>query len=309
MNDILLLKKRRSLGSIGVLTVFICALLTACVTPDSGGYKPEVTQGRTEVALPHATPLAYEEVAENPEAFQFKGQIALTGLLLAYWEATYTETEPVSLADADPVRVLALRFYPDAKSVQNLPQFEIGSSAATKIERIFLYRDVEPRSGLDRFITEYTPDEQREIRNITQHFEVIPNSFFEREEGYALQPVRVILSGIVSFIEGNSRLTFAQPVHIEGQSFSDYALDQIPDAQEDAFLGRPWVESFYTARDTKLRAEPRDDAKAIARITSGTAYIEKIHTEDETWVRVRVVTEQAQTQEGYMRASELMIIN
>ena len=122
---------------------------------------------------------------------------------------------------------------------------------------------------------------------------MISNSFLEHEEGYALQPVRVVLSGIVSFIEGNSRLTFAQPLHIEGQSFSDYALGQIPDAQEDAFLGRPWVESFFT----------------IAHIASGAAYIEKIHTEDDTWVRVRVVMEQVQPQEGYMRASELMVIN
>lgn len=309
MNDTLLLKKRRNLGSIGFLAVCICALLTACATSGSGGYKPEATQAHTEVAVPHTTPLAYEKVAEHPGAFRFEGQIALRGLLLAYWEATYTEAEPVSLADADPMRTLALRFYPDAESVKHLPRFEEGGLVETKIERIFLYRDVEPGSGLDHFITEYSPGEQRAIRDITQHFEMISNSFLEHEEGYALQPVRVVLSGIVSFIEGNSRLTFAQPLHIEGQSFSDYALGQIPDAQEDAFLGRPWVESFFTAHDAKLRAEPSDDAKTIAHIASGAAYIEKIHTEDDTWVRVRVVMEQVQPQEGYMRASELMVIN
>lgn len=309
MNDNLLLKSRRNLGSIGALAVFICALLTACAAPDSGGHEPEVTQEHTRVILPHKTPLAYENVAENPAAFEFKGEIALTGLLLAYWEATYTEIEPVSLAEAEPVRALALRFYPDSASVQKLPQFEMAGSVAMKTERIFLYRGVESRPGLDHFITGYTPDEQDAIRDITQHFEEIPDYFFDYKEGYVLQPTRVVLKGIVSFIEGNSRLTFAHPLHIEGQSFSDYALSQIPDAQEDAFLGRPWVESFFIARDATLLAKPRDDATIVSRIASGTAHIEKIHTQDDTWVRVRVVAEGAEAQEGYMRASELMVIN
>lgn len=309
MKNILLLKKTRKLGRIGFLSVLICVLLTACATHGSGGHEGEVAQAQTKVIVPRTTQLAYEEVADNPGAFQFKGQIALTGLLLAYWEAAYTETEPVSLADASPVRTLALRFYPDSDSVKHLPRFEEDGLVETKIERIFLYRDRERLPGLDHFITDYTPDERRAIRDITQHFEMIPDSFLKHKEGYVLQPARVLLSDIVSFIEGNSRLTFARPLHIEEQSFSDYALGQIPDAQEDAFLGRPWVESFFTTRDTNLRAEPNDNAKIITGIESGSAYIEKIYTEDNTWVRVRVVMEQAPPQEGYMRASELMVIN
>src|SRR5690625_7888401 len=85
---------------------------------------------------------------------------------------------------------------------------------------------------------------------------------------------------------------------------SHFHFRQISDCHDVSFLGRSWVESFFIARDATLLAKPRDDATIVSRIASGTAHIEKIHTQDDTWVRVRVVAEGAEAQEGYMRRSE-----
>ncbi|MCC5809658.1 MAG: hypothetical protein JJU06_04715 [Ectothiorhodospiraceae bacterium] len=268
-------------------------------------------EGGTVVILPDESGLSVAEMRQDEEFFRFEGALRLEGILLAYWDASYRETGPVTLEEASPERRMYLRFYPDPASLERLPAFASPSGRVSRPTRVFLYRAIgKEQDGLQALEAGYLPHEAEAIESVTGDFLEMPPEFLEHYEGYALQPVAIELEGWISFFEGNHRFVYARARDIEPLSLTDYALRQIPDSRTDVFLGRPWAETFYVEQAVILREEPDAGSPEVAHLEAGTAGIEKVRTAESGWVLVQIGQGESQdTVSGYVKASQLIVIN
>jgi hypothetical protein len=89
------------------LPLVFFVVVTACSTA-SGEHPTE--ERSTGVVLPANSELAYKRKTGQDNYFYFDGELALTGIVLAYWQAQYLEAEPTTLEEAEPVREMYLRF-------------------------------------------------------------------------------------------------------------------------------------------------------------------------------------------------------
>lgn len=259
---------------------------------------------------PEKSNLTYKTKPDNENYVYVEGEVVLEGTLLAYWDAQYTEAGSVTLAEAKPKKKMRLRFYPDAISASRLPSFALSSGGSEKINRIFLYRDRVPGKVFDRFKTGFQPSETDTIKEALAVFDAIPDGFLEYREGYVTQPVSLALQGMVSFVEGNHRFTYAQPQRIEAASTDRHDDSEIPDMQPDTFKGRPWVETFHVAQEVSLKERPSSQSRDVAQLDAGTYGIEKKKTVNEEWVLVEVEANDSESKlTGYIEASKLRVTN
>ncbi len=265
----------------------------------------------TRVLLPQDSALSIVEEHERDGDFLFAGKLRLEGILLAYWEAIYRDTGRTTLAETSPERTMYLRFYPDPGSLERLPVFVSPSGRKSTPTRVFLYRERGNESDGDKTLQAgFRPGEREAIDHFIAEFQEVPPGFFEHNEGYALQPVTIVLDELLSVFEGNHRFLYARASKFESLSLTDYALRQIPDSSIDEFLGRPWAETFYVDEPLDLRQEPDADSAIVGRLEAGTAGIEKVSTAKAGWVKVQFRQEEGeQDVSGYVRASQLIVIN
>jgi len=290
--------------------LFIVLLLfpLGCSSPSET--EAEEAAASHQVILPASSELSYTRKPENPAYFSFTGELALDGIVLAYWDTQYLEEESTTLAEAEPVKTLQLRFYPSADARSEMPSFVLPEGAVTEVKRVFLYRDLEQGENFDHIEWEYQPDEAAVIGDILSIFEDVPDGFLRYREGFVFQPVDIVLEGMVSFIEGDHRFFYAKAQTMESSPHGDDEDQQIPDTRSDTYLGRPWVETFYVEKDIVLREQPTHDSDTVALLEGGTHNIEKVKTVDDEWIRVRVENhEKQELLTGYVEASELMVIN
>lgn len=263
----------------------------------------------TQVVLPAGSELTYKIKPSQPDYFYFDGELVATGILLAYWQVNYLEVEPTTLDKAEPDREMHLRFYPDARSQHLLPEFQLSSEQTLRHQRIFLYRTRESGESLDTLLSAYEESEMPQVKKIVGGFAELPASFINHREGFALQPARLVLTDLLSFIEGDHRFLYGKAKSIEPLSMTEYGLKQIPDSDPDSFLGKPWLETFYAPNSLVVREAPDQGGRVIAELPSGASLITKLRTVDETWVLVKVQSNDDKAVTGYVKMSELMVVN
>jgi len=262
-----------------------------------------------QVFLPDSSELAYTIKPSQPDYFYFDGELVATGMVLAYWQANYFEAEPTTLDKAEPVREMYLRFYPDARSQQLLPDFQLPPEQTLRHQRIFLYRTREPGEPLDTLLSAYEESEMSQVKKIVRDFTELPESFLTHREGFALQPARLVLTDLISFVEGDHRFLYGKAKSIESLSMTEYGLKQIPDSNPDSFLGKPWLETFYAPNLLVVRKTPDEGGRKVAELPPGASLITKLRTVDETWVLVKAQSNDYTKVTGYVKMSELMIVN
>jgi len=285
----------------------VATLLGACA--ETAEHEPQHADGATQVILPAGSELTYTRKPSDPEAFYFAGDIAVTGMLLAYWEVQYLEAEPVTLAEAEPVRQMYLRFYPDPDSQPRLPAFRSVRGDKIRPQRVFLYRELESGEPLDTLHAAYEEHETNQIEALIGDFASLPPDFLKHREGFALQPTQLRLEDLTSFVEANHRFLYARARAIEPLSITEYGLRQITDADPDTFLGRPWVETFYAPEPLTVHQHPTAQSAEVIRLPADTFGISKVRTIDEHWVLVRIEREEGDTVTGYVRTTDLLVVN
>lgn len=293
---------RARLLFLGFLVV-IAACSTTSEHEHQNGAEP------VKVALPAGSELTYTTKPSQPNYFYFDGEVSLTGIVLAYWHAHYLEAEPTTLDKAKPVREMHLRFYPDTRSQNRLPTFHSNSDPIIRHQRIFLYRYSKPDEPLDILHSAYTVGDMSEIEEIVQDFSELPSNFLTHQEGFTLQPARLLLKDLVSFTEGDHRFLYGIARSLEPLSLTEYGLKQIPDSEPDTFLGKPWLEIFYAPNPLKVHDRPEQNGRVIAELPAGNPAIEKLRTVNQNWVLVRVQLNEKEVVTGYVQKSELMVIN
>lgn len=287
------------LGLLALIPTFSAASERACDSGDTS----------TKVVLPPGSELTCRAKPTQHDYFYFDGEIAATGFFLAYWKALYQESEPTTLDKAVPTREMHLRFYPDARTQKLLPEFQSASRPSVRHERLFLYRSRNGDHSSDQLVSAYGESEMALIERIAHTFSELPANFLDHREGFALQPARIVLKDLVSFIEGDHRFLYGVAAEIEPLSITEYGLIQIPDSEPDIFLGTPWIETFYAPNPLIVRRLAEQGSPIVAELPAGTSSIEKVHTVDEQWVLIRVKTDKNQVVEGYVQAHDLMIVN
>lgn len=282
-------------------------VIAACSGASEGEHRKDELS--TQVILPDGSELTYKMKPSQPDYFYFDGELVATGIVLAYWQVNYLEAEPTTLDQADPVREMHLRFYPDARSKHLLPEFQISSEQTVRHQRIFLYRARESGESLDTLLSAYEESDMPQVKEIVQNFAELPASFLTHREGFALQPASLVLTDLLSFVEGDHRFLYGRAKSIEQLSMTEYGLKQIPDSDPDSFLGEPWLETFYAPDPLVVRESPDQAGRVIAEFPSGASFITKLRTVDEAWVLVKVSSNEDKAITGYVKMSELMVVN
>ncbi|SDU36989.1 hypothetical protein [Halopseudomonas salegens] len=263
--------------------------------------------GSVAVYMPDGSELEYERKAENREFISFSGDVELTGVLLAYWQLDYLDATAESLAEAGTEHSLLLRFYPDRGSARLLPRFAEGGQGEQKpVQRIFLYHTREEDTFFDGFEMSYGAEDSAKIRNIVSYFTELPEGFLEDHEGKAVQPVSILVDGLASFIEGNHRFMFGKSQAIRAISLTEYSLAQIPDAQPDGYLSRPWIHYLYLVEDAAILDAP--GGEQLLMLEAGTHRLERLGPPQNGWVKVRYA-EEANVLRGYINAAVLKPVN
>lgn len=288
-----------------ITLVFFFLILTACSTPPEKNSR--ANSAKTQVVLPADSALASHERKNQLGYFHFDGQLVATGLLAAYWEAHYPETEPESLENAQPVRELYLRFYPDSNSQAQLPAFASPSGEAVRHQRIFVYRGAGIEPGT--LISAYTESEMENINELVENFSEVPDNFLTYREGVTLQPVEVTLDNILSFTEADHRFLYGKIHSLKPLSSAEYFLKQVPDSNAANFLGKPWIEMFYSPGPLLIRATPDVDGLVLLELPNGSSELKKVRTTDEEWMLVEFVSAKKGRTRGFVQKSELFPIN
>lgn len=262
----------------------------------------DATPARSEISS-----LSSRTKPDNPDYRYVEGELTISGALLAYWHTVFVDVEPVTLADADKVETLYLRFYPkprDSSSMQALAE-AVGQD---NIDRIFLYRSRTEEPQFDYIVSGYPSDEPAAVEQALEVFPQLPAGFMEHREGYAVQAVSLTLFDIVNYVEGGHRFTYARARDMKPLD-EDVELSSIPDLQPETFLGLPWRQEFFVSDEVVVRASPHPDGEVVAQVPASTMGIEKLQTLADGWVRVRLKPEDGSLLEGYLPASQLWIIN
>ncbi|MFC4257785.1 hypothetical protein ACFOZ5_01930 [Marinobacter lacisalsi] len=263
-------------------------------------------QSQLEVSVPEESELTYDRKEANPDFIDFSGEVEQTGVLLAYWELLYMETGP--LEDSEPLRNLKFRFYPGPDSRQALPSIAYTSrNEQSPLDRIFIYHTRSQDSMLDEFFSEFDQSDP-EARQLLDAFQDLPPGFLENQEGKAVQPVTITLSGLASFVEGGHLFTFGQVTSVKSLSLEDYALALIQDAQSGDYLARPWDYRLQAPDATALYQQP--GGARLTDIPAGTHTITRLEPVQSGWVKVRYQDEQSGKElTGYMDAREVQPVN
>lgn len=263
-------------------------------------------KGQLDVSLPEIGELTFGRKEANPDFIDFSGEVEQTGLLLAYWELLYMETAP--LEDSEPVRNLKFRFYPGPDSERFLPSVAFTSrSENSSLERIFIYHSRSQDSLLDEFFSEFDQSDSK-AKQLLDVFEDMPSGFLENQEGKAVQPVTITLSGLASFVEGGHLFTFGQVTSVKSLSMEDYALTLIQDVQSGDYLARPWDYRLQAPDATALYQEP--EGARLTAISVGTHTLLRLEPVQDGWVKVRYKDEQSGKElTGYMDAREVQPVN
>lgn len=273
----------------------------------SGMPTPAQAGGTSETTSSGAPALSYRTKPDNPDYRYIEGTMTVSGALLAYWETLFLDAEPVTLAEADKQETLYLRFYPadDSPAVQDLAEVVPDDS----LNRIFLYRSLTEAPQFDDIEAGYDADDTAGIEQALEVFADVPAGFIEAREGYAIQAVTVTLTDMVSYTEGDHRFTYARAEAVAPREDVEIDLGTIEDFHIDTFLGVPWRQEFFVSDAVPLRASPRPDAGVVEELAAGTPGIVKLQTLADGWVRVRLAQDDGSTLEGYLRSSQLWVIN
>ncbi len=282
------------------------ALLVVAVGMTSLQVATAGQKSQLEVSLPENSELTFDRKEANPDFIDFSGEVEQTGLLLAYWELLYMETGP--LEDGEPVRNLKFRFYPGPDSKQALPSVAFtGRSEKSSMDRIFIYHSRSQDSLLDAFFSEFEQSDPR-AKLLLDAFEDLPSGFLENQEGKAVQPVTITLSGLASFVEGGHLFTYGQVTSAKPLSMEDYALALVQDAQPGDYLARPWDYRLQAPDATALYQQP--EGARLTDIPAGTHTLTRLEPVQDGWVKVRYQDEQSGKElTGYMDAREVRPVN
>lgn len=287
------------------------ALLLLLITNYSAAFENDdnTYDSQPQAILPADGNLSHHDSTDQPGYVYFQGHVVASGLMAAYWEAHYPETEPTNLQDATPAREMYLRFYPDTPSQSQLPSFLSPSGTTSQPQRIFLYRDRGPEDQPGMLVSAYTKDDMESIKGLVENFSGDADRFLLHREGVMIQPVEITLDNLLTFVEGDHRFLYGQLHALTPSSTHEYLLKQIPDSDTTQFLGAPWVEMLYSPHMLAVYEAPDQDARIIAELPSGNPVIRKIRTIDENWVLIESTGETHAPITGYARKAALFPVN
>lgn len=273
------------------------------------GSEGSAHDAQPQVNLPADGNLSFRANTDPSDYVYFQGHAMATGLMAAYWEVHYTDSEPTSLQDATPVREMHLRFYPDTSSHSQLPSFLSPSGTTIQPQRVFLYRHRGPEDQPDMLLSAYTEDDMDDIRRLIENFPEDADSFLRHREGVMVQPVVITLDNLLTFVEADHRFVYGKMHSFTPVSASEYLLQQVPDSDAARFLGTPWIEMLYSPHSLAVHETPNQDARVIAELPSASTAIRKLRTIDEHWVLIESTGETQELVTGYARKSALFPVN
>lgn len=269
--------------------------------------EPMVDSSLLVVSLPVGSELHADPTGQDPEHVRFDGEVKVSGLLLAYWAHIYPDDEGLTLMNAHPQRLLRFRFYPDSGRDDLLPRVVFrGVGEASPPWRIFVYKPASEEESLG-FETSFRADDPEAIR-LMAAFDQLPQDFVAHQQGKALQPVSVTLTGLSVILEASHIFTFGQLQSVKPLETVSLATEQIPDFQRDTYLGQPWIDRIWNPQSTWLHDAP--SGKQIMAVPAGTPTIERLAPVQDGWVRVSVPeVESGQPVSGYVRAEHVAPVN
>jgi hypothetical protein len=232
------------------------------------------------VVLPDSSPMTFLGVNEENQAYLFKGQAKLSGLLTAGWIKNFGD-------DSDKIsHRLELRFYPQITQVSQLPSLKNDP-----------YQDASERM----IVLSHSQTETRKL--VLQHFSHIPDNFFKYQEGVLKQPASVIIDRYQTYVECDSRSYTAKlvsaekiasnkaPLALGSGCNSEYSLDMYITQSKDNYVN---LRAQANAKSDILRQMPNNES------------LEKISTSG-NWLYVRLYQEPTIT--GYVHKSQIIALD
>ncbi|WP_409525533.1 SH3 domain-containing protein [Nitrincola sp. MINF-07-Sa-05] len=238
----------------------------------------------------------------------------LNGHLLAYWDIQYYDPWETRLIDAQPEKILYLRFYPqgsqDTNTAAMLEDLITLAEDSRRAVRFFIYDSLPEDEPLflDGGVEE---GDRAKIEALLKPFGTLGDGLMQDREGYAAIPVRVKLIDVVSFHDAASTFLYGQVDDIQPWPEGDAFYSEIYDLSDAVFLGVPWQQTFRLDSAASIHAQPSEKSEVVMaprmQASDPEPIVEKISTYNADWYLVRLYRDPEI--QGYVRVKDLWIVN